>query len=75
MKCWEERGCDEEWQSRCPHNTPGEYCPADCYNTHCTRPTYERVEPLDALMNPEYLICVTHTYTTCYQTILNDITP
>lgn len=53
MKCWEQRGCDEEWQSRCPHNTPGETCPADCLNTYCTRPTHETVSPLDALMNPE----------------------
>ncbi|MBQ9069659.1 MAG: hypothetical protein IJ131_11520 [Eggerthellaceae bacterium] len=52
MNCWQQRGCDEEWQSRCPHNTPGERCPADCLNTHCTRPTYEAVSALDALMNP-----------------------
>lgn len=52
-KCWEMRGCDEEWQSRCPHNTQGELCPADCLNTHCTRPIYERVDVLDALSHPE----------------------
>ena len=29
-QCWERRGCDEEMMSRCPHNIPGEPCPADC---------------------------------------------
>ena len=38
--CWETRGCDEEMMSRCPHNTPGERCPADCHFAACHRPTH-----------------------------------
>lgn len=52
-KCWETRGCDDEMQSRCPHNVPGAPCPADCLNTMCDRPTHHTVDPLDALMNPD----------------------
>ena len=39
-QCWERRGCDEEMMSRCPHNTPGERCPADCHFAACHRPTH-----------------------------------
>lgn len=38
--CWEKRGCDEEMLSRCPHNVPGERCPADCHFAACDRPTH-----------------------------------
>lgn len=38
--CWEKRGCDEEMLSRCPHNTPGERCPADCHFAACFRETH-----------------------------------
>jgi hypothetical protein len=51
--CWELRGCDDEMQSRCPHNIPGEPCPPDCHYAACSRPTHDPVNPLDALMNPE----------------------
>ena len=40
-QCWERRGCDEEMMSRCPHNIPGEPCPADCRFAACTRSTHE----------------------------------
>jgi hypothetical protein len=52
-KCWETRGCDDEMQSRCPHNVEGMPCPADCLSTHCQRPTHETVDAMDALMNPD----------------------
>ena len=52
-KCWETRGCDAEMMERCPHNIEGLPCPADCLNTHCTRPTHTMVDALDALMNPD----------------------
>ena len=32
--CWEMRGCDDEMQERCPHNTPGEPCPVCGSRTH-----------------------------------------
>lgn len=50
--CWELRGCDEEMQSRCPHNIPGEPCPQDCHYAACRRPTHEFADPIDALLNP-----------------------
>jgi hypothetical protein len=37
-KCWELRGCDEEMMSRCPHDTPGDKCPARCNFAACERP-------------------------------------
>ena len=42
MKCWELRGCyeDAEMNGRCPHNIPGEPCPADCHFAACFRPTH-----------------------------------
>lgn len=49
MHCWEQRGCDEEMQSRCPHNTPGEPCPADCHFAMCDRPTHKVTSNLDLL--------------------------
>ncbi|MEG1624319.1 MAG: hypothetical protein RR300_05610 [Raoultibacter sp.] len=51
--CWEMRGCDEEMMSRCPHNTPGEPCPADCYFAACSRPTHKVATDFSLLLNPE----------------------
>lgn len=51
--CWEKRGCDEEMQSRCPHNTPGEPCPADCHFAACVRDTHKVATDFDLLLNPE----------------------
>ena len=51
--CWEMRGCDEEMQGRCPHNIPGEPCPAECHFAACSRPTHKVVtDPLE-LLNPD----------------------
>ena len=51
--CWELRGCDEEMQSRCPHNTPGEACPMECHYAACDRPTHASTTDLDLLLNPD----------------------
>lgn len=51
--CWEKRGCDDEMQSRCPHNTPGEPCPADCHFAACQRETHVVATDLNVLLNPE----------------------
>ncbi len=51
--CWERRGCDEEMMSRCPHNTPGEPCPADCHYAACDRPTHVVATDFAVLLNPE----------------------
>ena len=51
--CWEMRGCDDEMQERCPHNTPGEPCPADCHYAACHRPTHEVCDDFELLLNPD----------------------
>lgn len=51
--CWELRGCDDEMQSRCPHNIPGEPCPADCRFAACTRPTHHVEDDFMVLLNPD----------------------
>lgn len=51
--CWQMRGCDDEMQSRCPHNVPGATCPEDCYYSMCKRPTHQRAVGLDLLANPD----------------------
>ena len=38
---------------RCPHNTPGEPCPADCHFAACHRETHKVCEDFDVLLNPE----------------------
>ncbi len=52
-KCWERRGCDDEMRGRCPHNTPGEPCPADCHFAACYRSTHVVATDFDLLLNPE----------------------
>ena len=51
--CWEMRGCDEEMRSRCPHNIPGEPCPAECKYAACSRPAHEPVTDILELLNPD----------------------
>lgn len=40
-------------QGRCPHNTPGEACPADCHFAACHRKTHVVCADFDVLLNPE----------------------
>ena len=41
-KCWEQRGCDDEMQSDCPHAAgPGDKCPTKCAYAACDRAMYE----------------------------------
>ena len=51
--CWSRRGCDDEMQERCPHNVPGEPCPADCHYAACHRPTHVVCDDFDVLLNPK----------------------
>jgi hypothetical protein len=51
--CWELRGCDSEMRSRCPHNIPGEPCPADCHFAACFRATHEVESDIALMLNPE----------------------
>ena len=50
--CWSKRGCDDEMQGRCPHNAPGEPCPADCHYAACIRPTHRVCDDFEILLNP-----------------------
>ena len=54
MKCWELRGCyeDAEMNGRCPHNIPGEPCPADCHFAACFRPTHVVCTDFGKLLDP-----------------------
>lgn len=38
---------------RCPHNIPGEPCPADCHYAACFRPMHEVCGDFGILLNPE----------------------
>lgn len=41
-KCWEQRGCDEEMQSECPHSVDfKDNCPTKCAFAACDRASYE----------------------------------
>lgn len=51
--CWEQRGCDAEMQSRCPHNTPDEPCPAECHFAACERPTHVITTDFELLFRPD----------------------
>ena len=51
--CWELRGCDDEMQSRCPHNIPGEPSPPDCRFAPCERDTHVVCQDFNVLLNPE----------------------
>lgn len=51
--CWEKRGCDEEMRERCPHNIPGEPCPADCNYSACFRETHVVATDFNMLLNPD----------------------
>lgn len=53
MACWELRGCDDEMQSRCPHNIPGEPCPAECSFSACSRPGHVVITNILDLLNPD----------------------
>ena len=37
----------------CPHNVPGEPCPADCHYAACYRDRHVVAVDLDILLNPE----------------------
>ncbi|MDO4183313.1 MAG: hypothetical protein Q4E12_06895 [Coriobacteriia bacterium] len=52
-RCWEQRGCDDEMRQRCPHNIPGEPCPADCCFSECTRPTHVVATDIVMMLNPD----------------------
>ena len=77
--CWSRRGCDDEMQGRCPHNVPGEPCPADCHYAACHRPTHVVCEDFGVLLNPnrDYDAAVKQVCRFCVHFLVNgpDIDP
>lgn len=71
--CWEMRGCDEEMQSRCPHNIPGEPCPAECHYAACSRPTHKVARDITVMLNPDlnYDAAVKETCRVCEHFLTN----
>ncbi len=53
QSCWEQRGCDEQMRSQCPHNTPGESCPVQCRYAECCRSTHVICDDVGILLNPD----------------------
>lgn len=51
--CWEERGCDAEMQTWCPHSLTNDNCPPDCQYAACTRPTHVITSDLDLLFRTD----------------------
>jgi len=53
MNCWEQRGCDEEMSSLCPHAVAShdKLCPAECCYTNCLHPQRRLTSDLDLLLD------------------------
>ncbi len=52
-KCWEQRGCDEEMQSTCPHpNELQDRCPTKCAFANCTRPSQAVTSDPELIFDP-----------------------
>ncbi|MDR3316219.1 MAG: hypothetical protein LBS98_07070 [Coriobacteriales bacterium] len=52
--CWEQRGCDEEMSSTCPHATASDdlVCVADCYYAQCSNPQRKVTSNIDLVLDP-----------------------
>jgi hypothetical protein len=52
--CWEQRGCDEEMSSRCPHATSSTdgLCVAECFYTSCSRPQHKVSTAFELFLDP-----------------------
>ncbi len=52
-KCWEERGCDEEMRSRCPHAIQFmDRCPTKCAFADCQRESFVVCTDVSLLLDP-----------------------
>jgi len=51
--CWEERGCDEEMASRCPHaiSSMDGLCIAGCRYAACDKPHHKTATSFDLLLD------------------------
>lgn len=53
-RCWEQRGCDEQMQSECPHSAEiGDNCPTKCAFANCDRPTYVLTTDPELVFTPD----------------------
>jgi len=53
-KCWETRGCDEEMQAECPHETVfHDRCPSKCAFAKCDRETHELTTDPALIFDPD----------------------
>jgi hypothetical protein len=53
-KCWEQRGCDEEMQSVCPHpNELDDRCPTKCAFAICDRPSRVQTSDPALIFSPD----------------------
>ncbi|MDR3037580.1 MAG: hypothetical protein LBU31_04145 [Coriobacteriales bacterium] len=52
--CWEQRGCDAEMASYCPHATASTdgVCPAECCYTACQCEQRQLTADIDLLLDP-----------------------
>ena len=53
MACWDERGCDADMQSYCPHCLGHDYCPADFKYAACKLPQHRVAVGFEILDNPD----------------------
>jgi hypothetical protein len=52
-KCWEQRGCDAEMQTECPHSVDfHDNCPTKCAFAVCDRATYVLVTDPELVFDP-----------------------
>ena len=55
LRCWQQRGCDDEMSSACPHAVASidGICPAECCYTACQRGQRQISSDIDLLLDPE----------------------
>ncbi|MDR3052478.1 MAG: hypothetical protein LBU48_01270 [Coriobacteriales bacterium] len=51
--CWEQRGCDDEMSSRCPHAIASDdgRCVTDCFYTVCWKPQHKIATDIAVLLD------------------------
>jgi len=52
-RCWEQRGCDEQMQSECPHAVDiKDNCPTKCAFANCDRASFELTTDPELIFSP-----------------------
>lgn len=53
-KCWEQRGCDAEMKSNCPHEQElKDRCPTKCVFANCQRPSHSQTSDPELVFSAE----------------------